>query len=45
MRLGGSRSDYLLEFFSKVAKDEGKRRFFLENSAAGVAREGERYML
>jgi hypothetical protein len=34
-----------LEFFSKAAKDEGKRHLFLENSVAGVVQEGERYML
>jgi hypothetical protein len=31
--------------FSKGAKDEGKRHLFLKNFAAGVAQEGERYML
>jgi hypothetical protein len=32
-------------FFSKVAKDVGRWHLFLENSVAGVAQEGERYML
>jgi hypothetical protein len=33
------------EFFSKIAKDVGRRHLFLKNSAVGVAQKGKRYML
>jgi len=43
--VGREQKQLFLECFSKAAKDVGRRHLFLENSAAGVAQEGERYML